>query len=76
MVTGWHAQSKHTLPKVLNCVLMSSDHITGGASDEQYMEALTDVLPHVLDEQQPDLVMYNAGKCACKWLVFRVSGFP
>ncbi|WP_150291083.1 histone deacetylase [Sphingobium estronivorans] len=32
-----------------------------GTGDEAYMDALTDVLPRVLDDFRPDLILYQAG---------------
>jgi len=32
-----------------------------GAGDDEYLEALADHLPHVLDDHQPDIVFYLAG---------------
>ena len=53
-----HAASNFPLRKVASDIDISLEDATG---DDDYLAAIGDRLPQVLDEQQPDLVLFNAG---------------
>lgn len=53
-----HAASNFPLRKVASDIDIPLGDATG---DDDYLAAIGDRLPQVLDEQQPDLVLFNAG---------------
>ena len=53
-----HAASNFPLRKVASDIDIPLEDATG---DDDYLAAIGDRLPQVLDDQQPDLVLFNAG---------------
>ena len=53
-----HAASNFPLRKVASDIDIP---LPDGTGDDAYLEAIADRLPEVLDDRQPDLVLFNAG---------------